>query len=179
MTLPAGHYVGAAEAANPRQFGGQSPREGTGDWGGPEGEHFANKYPPPPVPSNGDASGSGVRVSTEALKLFATNIRSLIPTLKLVLEQIEKVKVAPGIFFDAHQLQVKVVSGGAGTAIQPTTRDFLVKAINAITVVANELEKLALAYATAEELNRATGKDVATYIADAKAEVTKAVSGAK
>jgi hypothetical protein len=48
-------------------------------------------------------------------------------------------------------------------------------AINAITTVADELEKLASAYGTAEELNAATGKDVGEHIADAKADVTRAI----
>ncbi|WP_089919636.1 hypothetical protein [Lentzea albida] len=163
---------------NPEEYDAKGPRDGLGDWGGPEGEHFANKYPPPKVPRNKDHSGRGIRVSTEALKTFATNIRSLIPTLKTALEQIEKVKVAPGIFYDAHQLQVKVISGGEGTAIQPTTREFLRRSIDAITTVADELEKLARAYDTAEELNAATGKDLNEHIAGARAEVSKAISGA-
>ncbi|WP_156213857.1 hypothetical protein [Lentzea aerocolonigenes] len=162
---------------NPEEYDAKGPRDGLDDWGGPEGEHFTHKYPPPKVPRNRDHSGRGIRVSTEALKTFATNVRSLIPTLKTALEQIEKVKVAPGIFYDAHQLQVKVVGGGTGGAIQPTTREFLRKAIDAITAVADELEKLAHAYDTAEELNRATGKDLNEHIAGARAEISKAITG--
>lgn len=163
---------------NPNEFGETGPRDGVGDWGGPAGEYFTGQYPPPAVPNNGDSSGGGVRVSTEALKLFAANIRSLLPTLKVALEQIDTIKIAPGIFYDAYQLQVKIVNDGQGQAIQPTTRDFLVKAIDAITVVADELDRLASAYATAEELNAATGQDLNEYIANAKTEVGKAVGGA-
>lgn len=160
------------------EYDGKTPPEGVDDWGGPESGAFAKSYPPPKVPANGEGTGGTVRVSTEALKLFAANLRLLIPPLEQAKKQIETVKIAPGIFYDAHNLQIKVDSGGTGTSIKPTTFDFLRDAIDAITKVAEEIEKLAAAYATAEELNAATGQAVGEHIENSKASVGAAIGRA-
>ncbi|ONI76976.1 hypothetical protein ALI144C_33185 [Actinosynnema sp. ALI-1.44] len=150
----------------------------TGDWNGAPGEYFTNKFPPPAVPKNDEQSGGGVRVSTAALRTFATNLRALIPPLKTVKAELEKIKLAPGAFYDAGELTNKLLGGQAGQGLVVTTSDFVKKAINAITVSADELEKLADAYKTAEELNAATGKDLAEHIQSAKTYINQAAGGA-
>ncbi|MGO1050312.1 hypothetical protein [Crossiella sp. CA198] len=153
-------------------------------WGGLSDGDVGKRFPPPPVPSTEDGSGAGTRVSTEALKEFATNIRSLIPPLKDVLHKIRETKLAPGVFFDAFELVKKVTgsktgdSSGGVTSIQHATEKFTINAINAITQAAEELEKLATAYATTEELNSATGKDLSEHIENARQRIISMVGGA-
>ncbi|MFB9909021.1 hypothetical protein [Allokutzneria oryzae] len=172
MAEEMGKYQDATE------FDVKQPPSDLGSWNGPPGEFFTGQYPPPRVPGGSETPGKGVTtVSTEALKLFAGNIRSLLPALREVRTRLLDVKLAPGAFYDAHQLMVKVVGAGdAGTGgLQPTTLKFVENAINAITVTADELDKLASAYATAEELNRMTGMDLGEHIERAKGYITTAV----
>ncbi|MEV0058109.1 hypothetical protein AB0I53_22330 [Saccharopolyspora sp. NPDC050389] len=157
------------------------PFEGTdvsvdGDWGGPADGYFADLFDWPKVPASGENTGPGVHVSTEALRTFATNLRSMLEPLNTAKWHIESVKLAPGTFLDAAELTGKVF-GGASDGIQPTTLRFINTAQQAITKTAEELERLASEYQTAEELNAATGQDLGEHIQDAKNYITAAVNG--
>ncbi|MET8759923.1 hypothetical protein [Lentzea sp. NPDC004782] len=144
----------------------------------PPASQYEDKYKDYlPKAAGGDKNAtSGIRVSTEALKVFSQNLRLLITPLRDVQSKIGAVQLAPGAFFDAHELVIKVTggSGGKGTAVQPATLDFIVKAIQAITVTADELDKLAAAYKSAEELNKATGRDLGDHIQSAKDYIARA-----
>ncbi|MGW5645800.1 hypothetical protein ACWEV3_33905 [Saccharopolyspora sp. NPDC003752] len=148
----------------------------TGDWGGPADGFFAGQFDWPKVPVSGENTGPGVRVSTEALRTFATNLRSMLGPLNAAKWHVESVKLAPGTFFDAAELTGRVF-GGQGDGIQPTTLNFIHTAQQAITKTAEELERLASEYQTAEELNAATGQDLGEHIQDAKNYITAAVNG--
>lgn len=134
-------------------------------------------FPPPKVPVNGQQSGGGIRVSTDALKAFAANLRLLIPALKKAQEQVASIKLLPGAFMDAAELTRKVVGVDAEgrvtneKAIKRVTEKFLEKAVEAIMVAADETEKLAAAYATAEKLNAATGKDLGEHFERTKTQL--------
>ncbi|TDD42364.1 hypothetical protein [Saccharopolyspora elongata] len=125
-----------------------------------------------------EGSTNGVRVSTEALRTFANNLRMMLDPLNAAKTQIEQVKLAPGGFWHAFDLMERVVGSNKSEAIQPNTLDFISKAIQAITITADELDGLASAYATAEELNAATGQDLGEHIENAKGYLTSAIGGA-
>ncbi|MFI5735656.1 hypothetical protein ACIA49_36435 [Kribbella sp. NPDC051587] len=146
-----------------------------GNWNGPPGEYFTGRIKLPPVPKHDGKSGVPVQVSTEALKLYAGNLRELIKPLKELLTDLGTVELRPGSFFDANALTVRVVGDTAKPGLVGTTVKFINDAISAVTVVADQLESLAGAYTTAEELNAATGKDVTDYIENAKTFITKAL----
>jgi hypothetical protein len=145
------------------------------EWRGPSENYYTNQYEWPTLHVDTEGITSAVSVSTEALRAFAENLRMLLGPLNDLRGQIEGVQLAPGSFFDAHELTVKVLGAGEGQAIQPTTLKFIETALNAITATATELDRLASAYATAEELNAATGRDLNEHIEDAKGYITAAV----
>ncbi|SDM81493.1 hypothetical protein [Allokutzneria albata] len=132
---------------------------------------------PPPLPGWAQNRGKGsTQVDISALKVTAEYIRGLLTPLETIRKRLLGLKVAPGAFYDAHQLIVKVLGGGTGgSGLQPTTLAFVEKAIDAITVAADELQKLSTAYKTTEELNRKTGLDLAEHIERAKTYISNAI----
>jgi hypothetical protein len=148
-------------------------------WKGPHSGYYGGQFDWKGLPGvNNHAPDAPVLVNTDALKQFAENLRWLITPLQQAKGRIEDVKLAPGGFFDAHELLTRVIGAGDGQAIQPTTLTFLQNAIQAVTIAADELDQLASRYKTAEELNAATGKDLAQTIEDAKTYIGAAVGGA-
>ncbi|MFI9005948.1 hypothetical protein ACIGNX_01785 [Actinosynnema sp. NPDC053489] len=164
--------------AGPKGYGDIKDDPTRGNWDGPPGEYYAGLNPPPKVPKNDKKPTKGTRVDTKALLTFAANIRSLIPMLESVRDKLGKVEIKPGSFYDASQLTLKSIGGPAGVSIKETTRDFVETAINAITTVADELERLAKQYETVEELNKATGLGLGEHIENARTAVIAAVGGA-
>lgn len=155
----------------------------SGDWNGPPGEYFTETYSLwPPVPGSPGSDIGIIQVSTDALKVFAGNLRKLIPPLEQIRTSLRDVKLAPGVFFDAHDLQVKVLgskgSGGSGAVagLVPATLTFLDKAIYGMTGAADKLEEFAAKYKTTEELNAATGKSLLEIIDGAKTYITDAIN---
>ncbi|GGU76769.1 hypothetical protein [Lentzea flava] len=164
--------------SNPEEWGGGSP-EGLDKVEFPAPGVLTRGFPPPDVPANGQQSGGRVRVSTEALKVFAENLRWWLPALKHAKEQVDSVEIHPGVFFDAWDLRVSKVEGGDKTqTIKQTTSKFLDDAIKAITAVTTETESLAAAYTTAEELNAVTGQKLGEYLENGKVYLGKAVGRA-
>ncbi|MFI9009986.1 hypothetical protein ACIGNX_22415 [Actinosynnema sp. NPDC053489] len=128
---------------------------------------------PPPPRKGVDGSGS-TAVSTDALRVFAGNLRKLNELLTQALEKLRNVDIAPGAFYDAQQMILKLRGSGSGgtgsgtlTGIVEPTAEFLKKAIEALEATAQSLEKLAHDYDTAEELNSLTSTKLAEHIQDA------------
>ncbi|PRY38971.1 hypothetical protein [Umezawaea tangerina] len=146
-------------------------------WQGPADGYYSDQFVWGSLPKASENATSGVSVNTDALRMFAQNLRSLLVPLKAAQDSLEGMRLAPGGFFDAYALVGKVLGSGAGAgeAIQPTTLDFIKKAVQAVTIAADELEGLARQYKSAEELNAATGHDVEEYIQGAKAYIGNAV----
>ncbi|MFD9698134.1 hypothetical protein [Lentzea sp. NPDC059081] len=147
-------------------------------WEGPADGFYSKQFSWKSMPPYSVNVTSGVQVNTDALRMFAANLRWLLEPLNFCRQNLQSVKLAPGNFFDANELIGKVVGAGAGGAIQPTTLAFIEKAIQAVTTAANELEVLASKYKTGEELNRATGRDLLETIEYTKAYINGAVGGA-
>ncbi|HEX7304353.1 hypothetical protein [Lentzea sp.] len=137
--------------------------------------YYENKYPWPKTVAGDPGAGNGIKVSTVALKTFAQNLRMMLAPLTEIQQKMQGVKLSPGAFYDANELIMKVTGGGKGDAVQPATLAFVERSIQAITKTAEELEKLATAYATSEELNKATGRDLGEHMQSASDWLTKAI----
>lgn len=151
------------------------------NWDGPPGQFFYDTYSMwPPVPGSAGSDIGIIQVSTDALKVFAGNLRRLIPPLEQIRTSLRDLEIAPGVFYDAYNLQVKVLGakGSSGTVVGlvPATLTFLDKAIYGMSGAADKLEEFAARYKTTEELNAATGKSLLEIIDDAKTYITDAIS---
>lgn len=167
----------------PTLDGGKEPNKygvefnpSSGDWNGTPGQYYADRQRPPAVPSNrGGSGGKGIRVNTEALKLFARNLRELRPLLDSCGTKLQGINLLPGHFEDAKVLTDKVLGKGS---IKGATETFLTHAINSIVEYANGLDRLAAEYSKTEELNRATGANLQGFVKDALDDIEEAVGGA-
>ncbi|MGM1060042.1 hypothetical protein [Saccharothrix sp. Mg75] len=128
-----------------------------------------------PPPNRRDSQGGGnLGVSTQALKTFASHLRTVKDMLAEPLARLKKVDIAPGAFYDAYQMLLKFRGSGPGSAGGPTSSglvqpliEFLQKAVEALEVTAQSVEKLARDYQNAEELNSLTSTKLGEHIREA------------
>ncbi|MDX3663770.1 hypothetical protein PV646_41355 [Streptomyces sp. ID05-26A] len=152
--------------------------ESVGEWKGRPDDRLAGVYQPPRSPTTGEGGGTDIRVNTDALRHFAGNLRTFEGWLRGLLPKLDGVRLAPGGFYDAKELTSKVVGVNGSPSIHGSTREFVVQAIHAFKLSADDLEAFALTVTNSEELNKATGDDLLEVLHAARPEITKAVGGA-
>lgn len=127
----------------------------------------------PPVPGGADHPGKGVTaVSTEALKTFGSNLELLKQPLLNARNAVVDVKIKPGAFFDAHEMEKKVNGGGL---VDPTS-EFLRTTVEAAIDMVAKAQKMATDYATAEEFNSMTAAEFGKYTEDVAGDINAGTS---
>jgi hypothetical protein len=145
----------------------------------------AVKFPDVKPVGGGDDNHAPTQVSTEALKTYSANLRTLAGALKQVeakLTAAASQPVEPGYFYEANQLVTRVngttSSSGAGTTggVVPVTKDFVTKLVTALTTTADNLDQLAAKYTKAEDLNNVSAQKLNDLISTAESSIS-AVTG--
>jgi hypothetical protein len=126
----------------------------------------------PPVPGGHDHPGKGVTVvNTKAMKTFATNVGGLVAdggALKAALTDMDNVHVHAGGFRTAIALE-KTVNGPG--AMQGGTRQTLADMIEVLSSLADAVGRMANHYDNAEDANKMTSADYATYLGQSSGEI--------
>lgn len=162
----------------------KAPKPDVQDWKGspdavadPKSNHGPGYDVPkidPPKPVGGGGASGEVAADTEAFKVVASNIASLIDPLKEAQSRLSGIDVRPGAFAQAFALKDQV-SGPSGLKVTMTT--VTSKLIETLTDVQNGLLKMALDYETTEEANKAKADAVQMVMPDVAADIQGILSG--
>jgi hypothetical protein len=168
---------------DPPKTDGPTPPKPDGHWQ-PDPSHLpgepwdVNKGAYPPfqepgrVPGGNDTPGKGVEVvSVEAIKIFANNIESLLPTITTMIAEIDALRakgVGPGNFGSAKNLGVKVV--GPNNLVDQT-RALYVEAQNVIKETVLVCRSMAATYKTAAELSELDAAEFKQKVTGVKSKI--------
>jgi hypothetical protein len=113
---------------------------------------YADDSPaPPPITLSHSESGE-TQVNTAAMRLFATNIRTLQTAAKTAHETLTPVTLAPGGFYVAHQMRLDV-TGADGAGLKPAFLKVLVDLQYGLSALATGIDTLARLYDNTEADN--------------------------
>lgn len=128
-----------------------------------------------PKPIGGDHNGNGdTVVSTEAIKMFASNISLFEQPIRTALNGLDQVDVRAGAFYQAFQLASRIDDEGQLT---DSTRIVLTKSLDALVKIREACSRLATEYDTAEELNKADATRFGQLVNDANSVINSLGSG--
>jgi hypothetical protein len=129
----------------------------------------SGQFDPPAVPG-GDGPGEpgSTEVSTDAMKTFAANIKSLVDPMVTSWNDMGNVKIAAGGFHEAFTLR-DTIMGPTGLAM--TTQTFIGNTRETMADIAVAAEELAAKYTSAEEFNKMTGTDLGTYVSELNGDI--------
>ncbi|WP_433261125.1 hypothetical protein ACQPZF_25980 [Actinosynnema sp. CS-041913] len=131
--------------------------------GDPEHKFGDDKpFKAPSVPGGDKTPGKGVtKVSTEAIKVFASNIEQLFGPLDEVAKKLQGVKLAPGSLPASFVLKDGIV-GSKG--LVPASLGFIDRVRDALTEIVKSSRTLAATYQNHEEFNKMSGKDLGEFV---------------
>lgn len=106
---------------------------------------------PKPIGDGQNGDGNTV-VSTDAIKMFASNIELFEDPIRTALNGLDDVDIHGGAFYQAFHLASKIDDEGQLT---DSTRIVLTKSLDALVKIREACSRIASEYDTAEELNKA------------------------
>lgn len=133
---------------------------------------------PPAIPGGADTPGKGVNViSVDAIKLYATNIEALLPTITSTITELDDLSSSgfgAGYFGAANNFKAKVF-GGANSANTATllasTRTVFTEAESIIKSIALRCREIAQKYKTADELTTLDAEEFGHMVSTVKTKV--------
>ena len=137
-----------------------------------DAQYTTGKTPGVPYPDvkpvGGGTDGKApTQVSTEALKTYSANLRTLSDSLKKVWDKLDAAvqqPIQPGYFYEAKQLSDRVNAdastgaGGTSGGVVPVTQAFVGTLITALNQTVDGLNQLAAKYTKAEDLNNVSAQ---------------------
>jgi hypothetical protein len=140
---------------------------------------------PPAIPGGPETPGKGVTViSVDAIKLYATNIEALLPTITSTLAELDDLSASgfgAGYFGAANNFKGKVF-GGANSANTATllasTRTVFTEAESIIKSIALRCREIAQKYKTADELTKLDAEEFGHMVSTVKTKVDALPLGA-
>ncbi|KUO17517.1 hypothetical protein [Streptomyces dysideae] len=119
----------------------------------------------PPVPKNSGGGSHETTVSTPSMEVFASNIERLIAPCQKAHQALKGVDVHPGAFFHANLMRSKI-SGGGGEAggIKDAYTKILDDLADGLTDLCNGVRLMSKKYASTEEANEMTAKELDEYV---------------
>lgn len=130
---------------------------------------------PKPIGGEGKNGKGNTVVSTEAIKMFASNIQLFEQPIRTALNGLDQVDIHAGAFYQAFQLASKIDDEGQLT---DSTRIVLTKSLDALVTIREACSRLAIEYDTAEELNKADATRFGQLVNDANS-VINSLGGEK
>jgi len=124
---------------------------------------------PKPIGGDGKNGNGNTVVSTEAIKMFASNIELFEQPIRTALNGLNDVDVHAGAFYQAFQLASRIDDEGQLT---DSTRIVLTKSLDALVQIREACSRLAL-----EELNKADATRFGQLVNDANSVINSLGSG--
>ncbi|MFQ3562234.1 hypothetical protein QZN11_36295 [Streptomyces gramineus] len=129
------------------------------------GIHNSHPFTPPPVP--GGEGGKGTSVDTPSMDRFAENIDRMIQPVKDAQARLAAVAVAPGAFYHANAMRVKINGPNADSGLKKSYTDALTALVKGLTDTRDGARKLSHDYGAGEDANKVTAKNLADAFAHA------------
>ena len=129
---------------------------------------------PKPIGGDGKDGKGNTVVSTEAIKMFASNIALFEQPIRTALNGLGEVDVRAGAIYQAFQLASRIDDEGQLT---DNTRIVLTKSLDALVQIREACTRLANEYDTAEELNKADATRFGQLVNDANSVINSLGSG--
>lgn len=130
--------------------------------------------PPKPIGGDGKNGNGNTVVSTEAIKMFASNIALFEQPIRTALNGLGEVDIRAGAFYQAFRLASRIDDEGQLT---DNTRIVLTKSLDALVTIREACSRLATEYDTAEELNKADATRFGQLVNDATNVINSLGSG--
>jgi len=130
---------------------------------------------PKPIGGDGKNGDGNTVVSTEAIKMFASNIALFEQPIRTALNGLGEVDIRAGAFYQAFNLASRIDDEGQLT---DSTRIVLTKSLDALVQIREACSRLILEYDTAEELNKADATRFGQLVNDANS-VINSLGGEK
>ena len=129
---------------------------------------------PKPIGGDGKDGKGNTVVSTEAIKMFASNIELFEGPIRTALNGLGEVDIHAGAFYQAFNLASRIDDEGQLT---DNTRIVLTKSLDALVKIREACSRLATEYDTAEELNKADATRFGQLVSDANNVINSFGSG--